>query len=245
MSDIELDYSAAGLEVREDLQSAHRMVLDHFRRPGCWFTGAQRIAIAAEARRALECPLCRERKAAVSPEHVQGEHASAGKLAETLVDVIHRVRTDPGRLSRRWFEAALDSGLSEGEYVEAVGIVALTSGIDTQCRALRVPPFPLPEPLPGSPTGHRPEGLTAEIAWVPLLRPEDATGPEADVYGGAEFVPNIVRALSLVPDHVRALRAWSAAHYVQLTDLTVGRAIDRLQIELVAARVSALNECFY
>ncbi len=80
-----------------------------------------------------------------------------------------------------------------------------------------------------------------------MIAPEDATGPEADLYRG-EFVPNIMRALSLVPDEARALQRSSDAHYVpvsQIPDPTVRRALDRPQMELVAARVSALNECFY
>lgn len=203
------------------------------------------MAIAAESRASLGCPLCRERKSALSPEHAQGKHARSQELSEPLIDLIHRVRTDPGRLSRRWFDRLLASGLSEGEYVEAVGIVAMAAGLDTQCRALGIAPFPLPEPLSGAPSRHRPEGVTAGIAWVPLLAPEDAAGPEADLYRGAEFVPNIMRALSLVPEHVRVLRRSSDAHYVAPRDMHARRAIDRQQIELVAARVSALNECFY
>ena len=35
--------------------------------PGTWWTGAQRIAMAAETRAARECPLCRSRKKALSP----------------------------------------------------------------------------------------------------------------------------------------------------------------------------------
>lgn len=241
----DLDYTAAGVEIRDDLRAAHLLVLDHFRKPGSWFTGAQRNAIATEARLALGCPLCRERKAALSPEHAEGKHATTGELGLALVDVIHRVRTDSGRLSRRFFERAIASGVTDDQYVETVGIVALTAGIDCLCRALGVPVFPLREPVPGKPSGQRPQGLVDGIAWVPLLPPEAAAGPEADLYGGADFVPNIVRALSLVPDHVHVLRKWSDAHYVELRNLAAGRAISRPQIELVAARVSALNECFY
>lgn len=245
MNAVQLDYSAAHAEIRQDLRVAHRMLLEYLRRPGNWFTGAQRLAVAAESRLALECALCRERKQAVSPEHARGRHQSTGELGDALVDLIHRVRTDPGRLSRRWYDRVRASGVGEEEYVEAVGIVAFTAGIDALCRALGIAFFPLPEPLPGEPSGYRPEKLTEGVAWVPLLLPEDAAGPDADVYGGAGFVPNIVRALSLVPDHVRALRRWSEAHYVDLRDLTARRALDRPQIELVAARVSALNQCFY
>ena len=81
-----------------------------------------------------------------------------------------------------------------------------------------------------------------------MIAPEDASGPDADVYGDGGFMPNIMRALSLVPDEVRMLRRLAATHYLaveQIPDPTARRALDRMQIELVAARVSALNECFY
>ena len=83
---------------------------------------------------------------------------------------------------------------------------------------------------------------------MPLLAPEDATGPDADLYDAAPLVPNIARALSCVPDHVRSLQLLTRSHYLPPADLgnpMKGRAIDRMQIELVAARVSAINECFY
>ena len=54
--------------------------------------------------------------------------------------------------------------------------------------------------------------------------------------------------MSLVPDHVRVLQHESTSHYVAMADIqnpTVRRDLDRLQMELVAARVSAMNECFY
>jgi hypothetical protein len=44
------------------------------------------------------------------------------------------------------------------------------------------------------------------------------------------------------------LRRSSDAHYVpaeQIPDPSVRRVLDRMQMELVASRVSALNQCFY
>ena len=244
MSIFALDYGDYAL--REDLHASHEQILDHLRRPGSWLRGAERLAVAAESRSAAQCGLCRERKAALSPEHARGEHATHTGLAPALVEVAHRVRTDPGRVTRKWFDGLLGAGLDEGRYVEAVGIVALVAGIDAMCHALGIEVLALPEPVDGAPSGHRPDGLSEGIAWVPLLTPENAIGPEADLYGGVPMVPNIMRALSLVPDHVRVLRGWLASHYtLDLLDLTVGRAIDRAQMELVAARVSAINECFY
>ena len=54
-----------------------------------------------------------------------------------------------------------------------------------------------------------------------------------------------------VPDAVRALGALSRVHYLEAglvanpVAVMPGRALTRQQIELVAGRVSALNECFY
>lgn len=244
----ELDYTTAGVPVRDDLKAAHRWMLEHLRAPGTWWTGAQRLAIATEARRAAGCTLCRARKAAISPNAVQGEHDGTGELPANVADVIHRVRSDPARLSKPWFDGVIAGGLGVSEYVELIGVVTMITGMDYFARALGVAPVALPAPLPGEPSRHLPAAARPGEAWVPMIALEEAAGPEADVYGGLPMVPNIVRALSLVPDEVRALRKSSDAHYLpvgQIADPTVRRALDRMQMELVAARVSALNQCFY
>jgi hypothetical protein len=244
----EPDYDAAGAAVRDDLRDCHRFLLRHVTAPGTWWTGAERRAIAEESRRAVHCGLCRSRKAALSLASVAGEHDHAGQLPPAVVDVIHRIRTDPQRLSREWFDGIVPGVLSDTHYVELVGVVTMMAGIDNFARALGVAPFALPPAAVGEPSRHRPASARPGTAWVPIIAPEDASGSEADMYPADSFVPNIVRALSLVPDQVRALRRSSDAHYLpvsQIGDPTVRRSIDRMQMELVAARVSAINECFY
>jgi len=244
----EIDYKSAPVAVRDDLIDAHAFLLEHLRSPGCWWTGAQRLAMVRAARAAADCRLCRERKAALSPNAVQGTHDGDGSLPENVVEIVHRVRSDPGRLSRAWYEARLAKGLSDAAYVEIIGVVALSAGIDYFARALGVPPLSLPAPRGGEPSHYRPAGAVGGTAWVPMVEPEGAVGPEAGLYGAADFVPNIMKALSVVPDEARALRRSSDAHYVpaeQIADPSVRRVLDRMQMELVASRVSALNQCFY
>jgi hypothetical protein len=242
------DYSAAGVPVRDDILESHRALLEHIAAPGTWWTGAERVAIAAEGRHATGCSLCRERKAALSPGAVRGDHDTRGELPAPVVDVIHRVRTDAGRLTRDWLDGVIAGGLAATAYVELVGVVTMVAGIDFFARTLGIPPLRLPEPIPGAPARRRPASASPGVAWVPMIAPEDASGPEADLYGGSPFVPNIVRALSLVPDEVRMLQRLSATHYLpfqQIPDPTAQRSLDRPQMELIAARVSARNECFY
>jgi hypothetical protein len=243
-----VEYTGAEVPVREDLREAHRFILDHVGSPGTWWTGAERVAIAAEARGATRCTLCRERRKSLSPGAVRGRHDGAHTLPENVVDAVHRIRSDPARLSRSWFDTIIAGGLEVTRYVELVSLTSMMAGIDSFARALGSDPLPLPPPLPGEPSRHRPAGATESGAWVPIIDPADAAGPEADVYGGIDFVPNIVRALSLVPDEVRVLRRSTDAHYVpvaQIPDPTFHRALTRPQMELIAARVSALNQCFY
>jgi hypothetical protein len=242
------DFDYGLFRIRQDIRAAHRSLWEHLRAPGTWWGGAERVAIAAEARQADDCGLCAARKSALSAAAVQGEHRSAEALPADLVDVIHRVRTDPARLSRSWFEAVIAGGLEVPAYVEAIGVVTMVTGVDYFARALGTAPFPLPEPGAGTPSRYLPPSAKPGTAWVPMIAPEDAAGPEADLYPAGAMIPNIVRALSLVPAEARTLQMLSAAHYLsveQISDPAARRSLDRMQTELVAARVSALNQCFY
>ena len=241
-------YDGAPVEVGDSLKAAHRFLWEHISQAGTWLSAAQRVAVAAEARRATRCRLCQERKQALSAASVSGLHESDGELPEAVVEVVHRVRSDPARLSRSWFDQLVPKQLSAATYVEVVSLCALLSGVDFFARSLGAAATPLPKPREGKPSHDLPAGARDAGAWVPMLAPEDLAAAEADLYGGAPVVPNIVRALSLVPAEVRALRRCIEAHYVplpKLSDPSARRALDRAQIELVAARVSALNQCFY
>jgi hypothetical protein len=248
MSSAAIDYGQAGLPVRPDLPEAHRRAWAHVARPGSFLDGAQRVAVAREVRSAWKCALCRARADALSPEHVRGEHDTASDLSDAAVELIHRVTTDPGRLSRRWFDSLRAGGLDEGEYVEILGVLVTVVSIDQFCRGLGLPLHELPEPQPGAPSRRRPPGLVDGGAWVAMLDPRRVDAAERDLFPAGR-TGNVIRALSLVPDEVRNLVQLSQAHYLrqeEMMDLARGRgALDRAQVELVAGRISALRECFY
>ncbi len=247
------DHGGSRFRVREDLIATHRETLASLASAGTWWSGAERRAIASEARAARDCGLCAERKAALSPSSVDGSHTGPSDLAPEVVDVIHRIVTDPGRLTRSWYERVLTAGaLNEQRYVELVSVAVRMNALDVFARAIGVESPELPAAAPGAPTRARPASARVEAAWVPQI-PSGAAGGDdwAALYGDRESVPQIGRALSLVPAEVEALNAISRSHYMSIDRVAdpsyaePGRALDRTQIELVAARVYAVNECFY
>lgn len=239
-------YSAT--TIRDDIPAAHQRVWERLAAPGTWWTGAERVAIAHDVRLAQECDLCRRRKDALSPAGVEGDHTTTGALPPPAVEAVHRLTTDSGRLSRAWYEDLLGPDFSDAHYVELVGVVTQTFSVDELHRALGLPLEPLPEPRAGDPARRRPSGARDQGAWVPMVDPSRLDPEDADLYGGARRTGNVIKALSLVPAEVRALIDLHTAHYLGPEDMPRfdrGRTLDRSQLELVAARVSALNECFY
>ncbi|MGH8057371.1 MAG: alkylhydroperoxidase-related (seleno)protein, partial [Candidatus Entotheonellia bacterium] len=106
----DISYRDAPIPVRDDFGPAHTRFWKRLATPGAWWTGPERVVIAGEVRQAGTCTLCQARKAALTPAAVQGQHDSLAVLPEAAVEVIHRVVTDPGRLSRKWFEGIMASG---------------------------------------------------------------------------------------------------------------------------------------
>ncbi|MSP98870.1 MAG: hypothetical protein EXR29_16960 [Betaproteobacteria bacterium] len=234
--------------LRADLASAIERSWQRLSGPGTWWTGEERLQIVAETRNAVHCPLCRERRAALSPYGVEGVHQSLGALPECAVEVIHRVRTDAGRLTAAWLDGMLASGLTDAEYVEIVGIVATITGLDTFSRAMGTLPRALPPTQPGEPTRRRPRNARKQIAWVATVAPADMVEGELNPYPEFGSV-HIQQALSLVPQAVIEFFDLDVALYLKqdwIRDFTREyRSLSHVQLELIAAKASVMNGCYY
>lgn len=244
-----ISYQRAAHEVRADFGEAHTRYWQRLANAGSWWTGAERIAIAREARKTRSCPLCRTRKEALSPYASANTHAASEDLSEAAVEAVHRITTDAPRLTRKWYDGLLAQGLSDGQYVEIVGTIVATVSIDSFCFAIGSEMHPLPAPVAGEPSQYRPTRLENETAWVAMVPANNEGTAEADLWI-ANSTANVIRAMSLVPDEVRTLKELSAAHYLPMKDVRVegksrGGPLTRSQMELVAAKVSMLNDCFY
>lgn len=235
-------------DIRPDLTAALDAAWAALGGPGTWWTGAERIAIAAETRHAAGCALCAARRQTLSPYGVAGDHGTLGQLPAPAVEAIHRIKTDAGRLSEAWYQRVIGEGLGEGAYVELLSVVAIVTAIDTFHRGLGLPPRTLPAARSGAPSRIAPAGAKPGLGWMPMLAPEDRRPEDPDLYRN-RIGGNVQRAMSLVP--AAMIQFWDMFETMYLENPAMRdfgreyRAISHAQIEMLAARVAALNQCLY
>ena len=236
------------LPVRAGLKREIKRAWQRLAAPGTWWSGAERLLIAREARHAHTCALCARRREALSPFAIRGSHEGPGELSTPMIDIVHRLVTDAGRLTQTWLNTQLSAGVSEEQYVETIGVVATITALDTFDAALGLPLRELPTAQPGAPSRHRPAGVKRDLAWVLTVAPEDLSAADPDPYT-LHGNKNIHRALSLVPQEVINFFDLDVELYLmdhEIRDFGQEfRALTHPQIELLAGRVSSLNGCYY
>lgn len=161
-------------------------------------------------------------------------------LPAAAIDVIWRLTNHPGTLTADWYKSTVvetsdvASGIAPSHYTELVGVVAQANCVDRFADGLSISRVSLPEPVKGQPTELVPAGARLRDHWVPTV--------DIDA-------PQVIRALSGVPEENTAMFILSDAHYIPIDEMgdfiTDRNSLTRMQVELVAARTSKLNECFY
>ena len=233
-------YEHTDYPLRKHLVEAHERVWENIAEPGPFWTGAERTSMVAESRTAASCHLCEARRQELSPYAIDGAHNSEPDLADVIIDMIHQIRSDPGRITRSMFDRVMNAGISPEHYVEVVSVVNSSVIIDTLHAALGLPLAALPSPSPGEPTGQPPANVTDEGAWVPIAVGNERPGLINGLSNNRE--PNIARSMGLVPSAVQLFFTAFRPHYA-LQNIPLD--LQQSQAEFIASRVSALNQCFY
>ena len=148
---------------------------------------------------------------------------AASEAAETIIN-------RPAEPTQTWVEQ-IAAEIGYERYVELVGVVSRLSAVDSFHRAVGVELEPLPGPVAGDPSRRPEPNAGRNPSWVPTT-------------SGS----SIVYALSLVPAEMAAQEDMHGPLYLTyegMSDLAYVRGLTRAQMELVAARTSAVNECFY
>ncbi|MEN8238223.1 MAG: hypothetical protein ABFR53_03365 [Actinomycetota bacterium] len=200
-------FKGSPVPVRDDLRDAHKAIWAHFARPGQVFDAGQRRAILDVAR-----------------NNAPTNGDAIGQLAAALY-------TSPAAVTRDMVRSAIDAS-GEPATVEAVSLVSMLAAVDSTHRALGAELEPLPEPLPGDPSGTVAEGLKKRRTYVPMPR------------------NSITVALELLPVENEAYAAACGPHYMTFAEMASplferSPGLDRAQLETIASRTSLFQECFY
>jgi len=148
-----------------------------------------------------------------------------------LLELARHLSLEPATVHETDVRRAADA-VGDAPTVETIGIVSMLSAVDGMHDALGADREPLPDPRPGDPTGLVTDGLKRRRTHVPMPP------------GAIPF------ALDLTPVEGRMRIALSAPTYMPddemvHPDWTRDPGLVRPQMEVVAARTSLHNDCFY
>lgn len=187
----------------------------HIATPGSFFTGAERVEIAVIARARL-----------------RGGERPATSLTPTVIDTVEKFAVDAHTITGGWVAERERAGISGPAYVELLSVASFTIVLDTFAFGIGVDPHPLPTPDPGEPTGEVDERAEVQGGWIPTV--------------GRAFPPT---GFSAIPAEHRMMHTLHDVLYIgvpKMVDLDLVRdGLARDQMEIIAARTSLLNDCFF
>ena len=210
--------------VRKDIINADRQTWQAIARAGSFWSDSSRIEIAKQAR------VARAQRGELSFNRSYPDST----LSNEALEAVRKTAADAGKIERSWASKQV-AALGEGPYAEVVSIVASVAAIDAFSEALGRPNEPLPSAAGGSCSQDKSKS-TADIGgYLPMVDPWEG--------------PNVSRALSLVPTANQLFMTNVSSMYGDngggFNDMVWDGPLSRPQAELLAARVSSINECFY
>ena len=217
--------------VQEAMIESFNACWERIAEPGEWWTGKERIAIVEEVRKA------RDNAPSKNAQSLSDLSIEASPVISPLVtEIVWKVTNNAHEIEEKWAKEAI-ALIGEGKYSELVSLVVNIVPVDIFCLLLGRPVVSLPVPKNGKPTKSVPEGLSDGGAFLPW-HTENWVGP------------NVARALSFVPKD-NALRMKLVESMYAGADKFISMIWDdneplsRSQVEIIAARTSSINECFY
>ena len=193
---------------------------------GTWWTGGERLAIAADARLA---------------------HAGdppSGILPRPVEEATRRVAVEAATIRGTDVARWEMEGLNSFAYVEIVGIVARLAAIEATAFGLGHKERLLPEPLAGEPSCRRADGAAITTGWAPTVGPAAARSSLSAVPAEAEAMLDLQDVLYLPPadiDDWQAVRDGLTRSQIELAAARAA-ALDRC-VHLLLGHAARLGAC--
>jgi hypothetical protein len=160
----------------------------------------------------------------------QGELEIAQCLGEQISRFVHKVSIAAHEIDETYVKAAV-LFMTPLQVVELTALVAQFSALDTFLYGAGLAARGLPQPTTGDPSELEVKGAKRMRGWFPTR--------------GIAGAPN---CFSAVADEHKALHDIHSIIYLsmeEMADLNIVKDLHRSQIELLAARTSNYNDCFY
>jgi len=209
--------------VRSDLAEAHERTWRALASAGTWFSSSERRSLASTAMTTMWSTEVE------APDDDGSAPTAASRAAQRLGRGFPHV-------DREWYESVRDE-IGPLAYVELVGLVAVAAAASSFRRAVGLPERALPEASGHEPSRIPPPELTdATWNWVPVAAPADRTAA-------------VVQALTAVPATFGELWSLADAQYIPDAEMVDPKwtrgTLTRIEMELIATRVSFSRECHY
>lgn len=152
-------------------------------------------------------------------------------VPDSIGDVARLVAHGAASITAETVDGVEANGIDRAAYVEIVGIVSRVMAIDTFDRGIGRQPRPTPDPVGGVPSRAPVPEARRRAGWVSTV---GAIGP-----------PTALSSVRREAADQAALHDVLYLPYSGMSDLDAERGLHRTQMELVAARVSLLNDCMF
>ncbi len=160
-----------------------------------------------------------------------GRASTTVDIDKTTADAARKIAIDAPTIRQNWVQEVTDSAIGQNAFVELTAIVSQVTTIDTYTIGIGETLRPLPLAEPGEPSYEEVKGARLNRGWYPTR--------------GIAGAPN---CFSAVTAENQALHDIHEALYLSMSEMSnpdITKTLHRSQIELLAARTSHHNDCFY
>jgi len=160
-----------------------------------------------------------------------GRASTTLKIDKATTDAARKIAVDAPTIRQDWVEEVTTDAIAPFAFVELTAIVSQVTTIDTYTIGIGESLRPLPTPASGEPGHEEVKGAKLTRGWYPTR--------------GVAGAPNCFSAVAAENQALHDIHESLYLSMPEMGDPDITKTLHRSQIELLAARTSHRNDCFY